>query len=157
MKRLIPILALGAALVGCALFTGCSTITPSFTQQTVYEGVSIGLSIYPQAEPEVRIAGEIICAEAAKTNISFEEITRDVDAAGLTNKNSKLIVQGALLAFNTAVNILGLQDQFEKQRPYLVATCAGINDALPPRPGLAMTARASKVANPKKPLPPHLH
>ena len=157
MKRLIPILALGAALIGCALFTGCSTITPAFTQQSVYETVSIGLSIYPQAEPEIRIAGEIICAEAAKTNISFEEITRDVDAAGLTNKNSKLIVQGALLAFNWAITGLGLQDKFEKQRPYLVATCDGLKAALPERTGVAMSARSAVAVKPKKALPPHLH
>ncbi len=130
----------------CLILAGCGTtpvLTPAQVTQTVSTGILIGLEAYPQATPEVTIAGVIICAEAAKTNVNPQVIAADLAAAGVTNSQSRLIVNGGLLVFETAINLAGTN--VDAALPYLQATCEGFRQALP-----------SPIMRKARVLPPHL-
>jgi len=148
MKRTLLIIT--AALALAAFVTGCSTtstvLTPAVIQQAVTISVEGGLLTEPQAAPEVKIAGAVICASASATNVAPASIVASLQAAGLTNNlaEATLIVNGALLIYEVAYNsIVSTNDQAAAQ-PYLQAVCDGINAALP-APALAKSASAKKV------------
>jgi len=146
MKTFLSLLSL------CVLLVGCSTVTPLQVQNSVSDAVRVGLDIYPQAEPEVRIAGNVVCAEVGKTNVSLASIVKDLEAAGINTKEAKAVVDGAVLAFNALMNLLNIHDHLEKQQPYLDAFCLGIRDALPQ----AAIASKTSVTVAKRPMVPHL-
>ena len=65
------LLVITAALALAAIVTGCtgpnSQISPAIVQQAVTISVQGGLMAYPQATPEVKIAGAVVCASATAT------------------------------------------------------------------------------------------
>jgi hypothetical protein len=139
-------------LAGLAL-TGCSTtsvMTPAALQTAVSTGVQVGLDVYPQAAPDVALARDVICAEASSTNVNPATIVNDLSAAGITNSNSKLIVDGALLAYEGVWSLIGT-NATTAMEPYLQATCAGLTAGLPPVAAPAAVRRVSAQL-----LPPHL-
>jgi len=160
MKRLIPILALGAALVGCALFTGCSTSNAPFGQAFVRTAAStavmVGTETHPEITPYLKTATHVVCAAANSTNVVPAQIVADLAAAGVsTNEISRIVVNSVINLYTTVYAYYG--DSIKNQViliGYLHALCDGMNDGLPPE---AAAARAPSAVKPKKALPPHLH
>jgi hypothetical protein len=140
------------ALAAVALFTGCSSTTPVMTpaqlQTKVSTGVRIGLDVVPTAAPDIAVARDLICQEASRSNVDPQAIVKDLAAAGLTNQTSKLIIDGALFAYEGVYTLIGTTNQAVMQ-PYVQATCSGMTDALPVA-GKPMLRRSSAI------LPPHL-
>ena len=136
MKKIkLPLLF--AALALAALVTGCAStqtvITPATIQTATTLSVEGALIAEPDALPEVKIAGSVICAAAASTNVSPEAVVADLQAAGLTNNAAEytLIVNGVLLIYETAYNSLVNPADQATAQPYLQAVCNGINAAIP--------------------------
>ena len=65
----------------------------------------------------------------------------------ITNSNTKIIVDGALLVYEGIYTLVG-SDNTAKAQPYIDALCAGFTDALAPQP--ASSRRSARI------LPPHL-
>lgn len=144
MKYLLIALS-GLLLVGCG--TVQTIETPSQLTADISGGVAIGLDVYPAARPEITIAREVICAEVGKTNVNPVTIVADLGQAGITNSNSKLIVDGVIFAYNKVFNLLGdVSTNMPLAQSYLDATCKGLTD------GLGGTAPMAKRAA----LAPHL-
>jgi hypothetical protein len=134
MKK--SILTIVAAFSFAVLITGCSTtstvITPATVQTATTLSVEGALIAEPKALPEVKIAGAVICAAAAGTNVSPAAVVADLQAAGLTNNTADtLIVNGVLLIYETAYNSLVNPADQASAQPYLQAVCNGINAAIP--------------------------
>jgi hypothetical protein len=133
-----PFVLTAALALAATLFTaGCSTtstvLTPAVVRQATAISVAGGVLASPQSVPEVRIAGSVICASAAATNVSPASIVASLQSAGLTNNlaESVLIVNGALLIYEVAYNSLVSTNDQATAQPYLQAVCDGFNDALP--------------------------
>jgi PBP1b-binding outer membrane lipoprotein LpoB len=140
------------ALLATSLFmAGCSTtsplLTPAALTSEVSGGIQVGLDVYPAAALDVALARDIICVEATTGNITPQAIVNDLTALNITNSNSKLIVDGALLVYEGVYTALGTSTTAGAQ-PYLDALCAGFRAGLP-------TATATVKAS-QKILPPHL-
>jgi hypothetical protein len=122
-------------------------LTPAALTTEVSQGIQVGLDVCPAAAPDVALARDMICTAASITNTDPAAIVAWLQGAGITNSNSKLIVDSALLVYEGVWTIIGTNttDQIE---PYLTALCAGFTAGLPP---VATTAKASR-----KLLPPHL-
>jgi hypothetical protein len=140
------------ALLTVSLFlVGCSTVTPLITPAAltteVSLGIRVGLDVSPSSAPDVATARDMICWSASITNTDPAAIVAWLQGSGITNSNSKLIVDGALLVYEGVWTALGTNttDQVE---PYLVALCAGFTAGLPP------AAAPAKVS--RQILPPHL-
>ncbi len=136
-----------AGMVVC-LLVGCSStsklLTPAALTSEVATGVSVGLDVYPAATPEVKIARDVICAEVGRSNVQPAAIVADLTAAGITNSNSKLIVDGALLVYNGVFTLLGTNVTLSAAQPYLNALCDGLTQGIP------------SVTAARRLLPPHL-
>src|SRR6516164_4059342 len=112
MKKLLTIIPL-MVLVGCA---SKPIMSPTQMANLVGEGTAVGLSFYPQAMPEVRIAQVVICAEASLTNVNPATIVYDLSQAGVTNVTTKLIVDGGLLLYSSILSSVGTNGAAQ---PYL--------------------------------------
>ena len=132
-------------------------MTPAALQTAVNTGVQVGLDVYPQAAPDVAMAQGIVCAEASTTNVNPATIVNDLAAAGITNSNSKLIVDAALLVYEGVYSLIGTNADATME-PYLVALCAGLTAGLPPPvPGAMSVASPAAVRRVSAQLlPPHL-
>jgi hypothetical protein len=140
-----------AACAALALpFMGCSTvakyITPAALTSEVSQGIKVGLDVYPQAAPEVAIARDAICANASNGVVDPQQIVNNLEALGITNSNTKLIVDGALLVYEGVYVLVGTNNTAVVQ-PYMNALCAGFTAGLP----LVATSRRTAQI-----LPPHL-
>jgi len=139
------------------MICGCKTsgplMTPAALSAYVAAGAQIGVEAYPQAKPGVLLARDVFCASAAQTNINPNQIVADLGAAGITNNQAMIIVNGVILIYETAISQVGTNAS--KAQPYLQAACTGLTQAFPP----TMTAveRVKGGGSPhQKPLPPHL-
>ena len=132
MKRIfLPVVA--AAILLC----GCSTvkqITPKLVQQGTEAVVRFGVSRYPQAEPEVRIAGDVICSVANGTDLSPSNIVAQVKIIepNLSPEGS-LIINGGIMLYQGIWNSFGADavNGNEQLKAYLQATCLGFTYGLP--------------------------
>ena len=144
---LIPLAAL--------LIAGCKTtpalLTPAAVTQEVALGVRVGLDVYPQATAEVALSRDVICAAAAVTNINPAAIVADLATLNITNVESKLIVDAALLVYEGVYSLIDTNSTVQIQ-PYLVALCDGLTQGLPPVTGSLMRVNAVS----RQILPPHL-
>jgi hypothetical protein len=142
-----------ASVLAAAVLVGCSTVSPLVTPAAltaeVSVGIQVGLNVYPAAAPDVAIARDIICTAAQSTNVSPANIIADLEAAGITNSNSKLIVNAAVLVYSGAYDLIGTNTTGVIQ-PYAQALCQGFTQGLPPSTPAA-AVRASRQI-----LPPHL-
>lgn len=144
--KTVPIIAIALLLCGCN--TAKQLITPAALTSEVSIGIRVGLDVYPQAAPEVAMARDVICWAAASTNASPDAIVAWLQGVGITNSNSKLIVDGGLLLYQGIYDLIGTNNTTAAQ-PYLNALCAGFTAGLPPA---AFTATESK----RQKLPAHL-
>ena len=140
------------ALLTASLFmVGCSTVAPLLTPAAltseVSQGIKIGLDVYPAAATDVALARDVVCAAAVSTNVSTATIVSNLESAGITNSNSKIIIDGALLLYDGVYNLIGTNNTGVVQ-PYTTALCDGFTAGLSP---VTATAKASR-----KLLPPHL-
>jgi hypothetical protein len=149
LKSLITIALSSLLLVGCS--TVSSLVTPTALTSSVATGVQVGLDVYPAAAPEVALARDVICADASKTNTNPQAIVNDLSALGIADSNAKLIVDGALLAYDGVYLLIGTNAD-TKMEPYLTALCAGLTAGLPPPASAAVKASRPATAI----LPPHL-
>jgi hypothetical protein len=144
-----------AASLACILFTGCKTtpalLTPAAVTQEVALGVRVGLDVYPQATAEVALARDVICAAAAVTNINPSAIIADLATLNITNAESKLIVDAALLVYENVYALIDTNSTVQVQ-PYSVALCNGLTQGLPPVTSSLMRVNAVS----RQILPPHL-
>lgn len=104
-------------------------MTPSQLASNVSQGVQLGLAVYPPAAPEVAVARDVVCADVAKTNVNPADIVMDLQKAGITSEQAKIIINGAVLIYNQVWTLLPNNDAAE---PYLAALCAGLTAGLPP-------------------------
>jgi hypothetical protein len=143
-KATVAIAAL-VLLVGCQ--NGPPLITPAALTKDVSLGIRIGLDVSPSSAPDIATARDMICWSASITNTDPAAIVAWLQGAGITNTESKLIVDGAIFIYEKAWTAIGTNttDQIE---PYLVALCAGFTQALPPP---VVTYKMSQQI-----LPPHL-
>jgi hypothetical protein len=147
MKFLIALALLTASLfmVGCK--TASPLLTPAALTSEVSQGIQIGLDVDPAAAPDVALARDVVCAAAVSTNVSTATIVSNLESAGITNSNSKIIIDGALLLYDGVYNLIGTNNAGVVQ-PYTTALCDGFTAGLSP---VTATAKASR-----KLLPPHL-
>ena len=147
MKFIITLALLTASLfmVGCK--TASPLLTPAALTSEVSQGIQIGLDVYPAAAPDVALSRDIICTAAQSTNVNPAAIVSDLAVLNITNSNSKLIVDGALFAYEQVYVLIGTNTTAQIA-PYLTALCDGFTQGLPP---VSATAKASR-----KLLPPHL-
>lgn len=141
MKTLLSALSL-VLLLGCA--TGNQFLNIQYFTMTIADSTRVGIDAFPEAKPGVAIAREVICAAASKTNINPDTIVASLKSAGVTNNYARLIVDGGLIAYSSALNLVGTN--IDAAEPYLKAFCDGLTQALP--------TEAAKKAMRK--LPPHL-
>lgn len=141
MKTLLSALSL-ILLLGCA--TGNNFLNIQYFTMTIADSTRVGIDAFPEAKPGVAIARDVICAAASKTNINPDTIVASLKSAGVTNNYARLIVDGGLIAYSSALNLVGTN--IDSAEPYLKAFCDGLTQALP--------TEAAKKAMRK--LPPHL-
>ena len=144
MKTLASVLA-AAVLVGCS--TVSPLVTPAALTAEVSLGVQSGLSIYPSAKPDIQLAQGVVCAAAQSTNTNPTMIVNDLQALGITNSYSVLIVNGAVLAYTTVYDLIGTNSTTVVE-PYLTALCNGMTE------GLASTSSSTQAKH--RLLTPHL-
>lgn len=140
MKRkvlsVLSLAVLAAGLVGCG--TTGSQIGPPMVRLGVSTGTSYALLKHPQALPAVRASADVICSQAAGTNLAPVNVVAAVNAYTEQTPESVLIVNSALGLYTLVWNGYGA-DAVKKTpelQKYLQATCDGLNDALasPPTP-----------------------
>ena len=158
-------LATLASLTASLFLVGCTTTTPLITPAALTSDVSgltkIGLDVYPAGVPDVALARDVICAAASSSTTSPDAIVADLAALNIGSSQSKLIVDGALFAYEQVYALLGT-NATAQAGPYLTATCAGLTAGLPVvTPVVPVTpvtpAAAAKVAkSAHQTLPPHL-
>lgn len=128
--------------------------TPAFVSDTVRDGVSVGLAIYPDATADMTKAATVVCAAASAStnlvNINPGNLVAAMQAAGVTNQNAKIIASGVIVVWNRVwayfepgglTNTAVISD-------YANSLCTGMKAGLPPTGAMA-TAK-------KRALPPHL-
>lgn len=146
MKFLLSIVSISALLLcGCAAVK--PLLTPAALASEVSEGVQSGLSVYPSAKPDVQLAQGVVCAAAQSTNTNPAMIVNDLQALGITNTYSVLIVNGAVLPYTTIYDLIGTNSTAVVE-PYLSAFCNGLTD------GLASSATGAQPKH--RLLTPHL-
>lgn len=135
------------------LMTGCSTAQGPISHAAFTAAVTIGeqiaLETHPEATPYLRIAVPVVCSVANGTNVSPAAIVAALEAANVTNRTTRLIINSSLTLFN--VVITGATNQSEV-RVYAQDLCNGMISGLPP----TGRERALVGHRPSKPLPPHL-
>lgn len=151
MKLVKYILLVAALYVAANLVTGCSSvtnqITPAVVQQGVATGVSYAVAKYPTAIPYLEAAAPIICSAANGTNLNPAQVVAAIEsspAAALKTPEAVLILNGALTLYIAVWDSYGSNALASSTaiQPYLAATCAGIDEALP----ASTNAPAMKVA-----------
>jgi hypothetical protein len=129
MKFLIALALLTASL----FMVGCSTtsplITPAALTSEVAQGVQAGLAFEPSVKPDIQLAQGKVCAAAQSTNTNPAMIVNDLQALGITNAYSVLIVNGAVLAYTTVYDLIGTNSTAVVE-PYLTALCNGMTEGL---------------------------
>jgi hypothetical protein len=140
-----------ATSILAVLLCGCNTVkpylTPAALTSEVSQGIKIGLDVDPAATPDVAMARDVVCSAASSTNVNPSAIVADLQNLGITNSNSKIIVDAALLVYEGVYDLIGTNTTTQVQ-PYLAALCDGFTAGLP---SVTSTARVSRQI-----LPPHL-
>jgi hypothetical protein len=131
----------------CGCQTASSLLTPAALTTEVATGVRVGLDVYPAAAPGVMVARDSICAAAMSTNTSPAAIVADLENLGVTDSNTKLIVDAALLLYEGVYDLIGTNNT-GKVQPYTQALCDGLTQGLPGA-GVARKAMMQPI------LPPH--
>lgn len=102
---------------------------------------------HPEILAEVKAAADIICALAARTNVSPAAIVAALDATGNLNAQSWFIVTGALGTYEILYHGSDQNEAPRTMQPYAAALCGGLQDAvlfpLPPVPGATKAMRRS--------------
>jgi hypothetical protein len=136
MKTLFLSLVLAALTVGCSSVR----ISPNLVRQGVATGVRYSVTKFPQAIPGVRVGETVICAAANGTNLNPATVVAQINAAaGPLSNESVLILNSSLILY------IGLWESYGSNavsndailKSYLMATCQGIDDGLPPTMGKA--------------------
>lgn len=148
MKTKLKFITLLAAALGmCGCNTVAPLLTPAALTSEVATGVRVGLDVYPAAAPGVAMARDSICGLALSTNTSPAAIVADLQALGVTDSNTKLIVDAALLLYEGVYDLIGTNNT-SKVQPYTQALCDGLTQGLPGA-GVARKAMMQPI------LPPH--
>jgi hypothetical protein len=150
MKTIKSLASITSIAIISAALCGCNTVkpylTPAALTSEVSQGIQVGLDVYPAAAPDVAMARDVICTAALSSNTSPQAIVNDLQLLGITNSNSKLIVDAALLIYEGVYAIIGTNTTAVIQ-PYLTALCDGFTQGLP---------AAEKLGVRRKILSPHL-
>src|SRR2546423_1751861 len=138
MKIKLTLLAVCASIA--LVVTGCKTTpqtTQAIVQSTVATGVMFGVQKAPDAIPYLRAAAPVICSAANGTNLSPNQVVAALEssqAAALKTPTATLIINGALSLYMVLWDQYG--SEYVKNTPllqsYLVGTCNGITEGLPP-------------------------
>lgn len=147
----IGLLSLLLGVSGCSNSNGPSPLARAAVVSAVSGGVLIGVNKYPEAEPGIRAAEAVICAQANSTNVQPDQIVAALEAANITNAYSRIIVNGVIAIYDGVFESYGknwLTNQVALQG-YLGAVCDGMTAALPPPPRPGARAVAKRI-------PPHL-
>lgn len=147
MKQILSLIL----IVPLLLVSGCGSPNASVMSHTAFRaavtlGEQIALDVHPEATPYVRAATPVVCGVANSSNISPAAIVAALDAAGVTNKTTRDLVNGSLAILNVIVASIGTNQT--ELRLYGQDLCAGMTDGLPP---VNAVARAMS-----QPLPVHL-
>jgi hypothetical protein len=122
-------------LMAAFLLVGCSTVKPYLTPVAltaeVSQGIKSGLGFYPSAAPDVQLAQGVICTLAQSTNTNPALIVSDLQGIGITNGYSALIVNAAVLSYETVYDLIGTNST-DVVEPYLTALCNGFTAGLAP-------------------------
>lgn len=134
MKKITKLAALLAVLV----LTGCNTtnqtaMTHAAFTAAVTLGEQFALEQHPEAVPYVRAAVPVVCGVANGTNVSPQAIVSALEAAGVTDPTTKLIINGSLALFNVVIS--GIATNQTEVRLYAVDLCNGMTSGLPPEKG----------------------
>lgn len=154
MKRkvlsFITLAALAVGVVGCGS-TG-TKIGPPMVRLGVSTGASYGLLKHPEALPAVKASADVICSQAAGTNLAPASVVEAVNAYTQQTPESTLIVNSALSLYTLVWNGYGAEAvaNAPELQLYLQATCDGLNDALAQQPTSGVVRNAPP--NPAWPL-----
>lgn len=135
MKKLLAPIAASLILftVGCKSTGNNPNIGPSLLRFTVGTAAGYELSQRTEAVPAVRIAANVICAAANGTNLSPAQIIADLNTLGPQSDDAVFIIRAAVGAYTLIWNgYVGNTTNVTELQPYLMATCLGLGDALPP-------------------------
>ena len=128
MKHTRTILCLLPLLALCACKTQ-SPISHALFQQSVALAETYALEQHPEVVPEVRAAAGVVCAVSHGTNANPAAIVAALNAAGITNANTKLIVNGGIALLNTVVVAIG--PNTNQIALYSQDLCIGMQQGLP--------------------------
>lgn len=117
------------------LGAGCSSvkqISPAVVRQGAATIVGYAAVKYPQAMPEVKLAGEVICSAANSTNLNPSAVVADINKITTLSPEAVLIVNSALTLYIGVWSSYGTAavNNSPALQSYLEATCMGINDGL---------------------------
>lgn len=129
------------------IVTGCANTKPSSGNAVALAVFQIGVSTaaavtlhkHPEATSGVRLAADVICASAHGTNVSPAAIVNDLDHSWTHGDYDWLIVKEAVNAYNLIY--FSLADT-NAAAPWLLATCAALNEATEFTPTAAARAYA---------------
>ena len=122
--------------------------TPAAIAGDVRDIVQLGLLVYPKAAEEVAVARDVICNASGYTNFTSASILADLEKAGITNSNAKIIVNGVLFIINRVEPLAGTNIH-----AYAEAICLGMRQGT----GTNLTGRErAMMRKTERRLPPHL-
>lgn len=148
MKNIFAIIS----LISLVLVTGCANRKPFVTPAVVKDGSSIAISAgvqkFPEAKPYVVAAIDVICAQAAGTNLSPASIVAALDASPIAAQaktaNGVIVVNSLIFVYNFAWNSFASEAVANSSaRPYLQAVCDGGHEGLAVR-GVRSPAAVNK-------------
>ncbi len=139
------------------LFAGCKT-NSQFSHAAFTAAVTLGEEIavetHPEAVPFLRLAVPVVCSVANGTNVTAPEIVAQLEAAGITDPVTRIILNGSLALFNVAITSLSTNQS--ELKLFAIDLCNGLSAGLPPAPVHGMAALRRPPPSVKAPLPPHL-
>lgn len=150
-------LAFSTLLVGCK--GPSSEIGPPMVRLGVSTGATYALMEHPEALPAVRASADVICSQAAGTNLSPTSVVAAINAYTKQTPESILIVNSALGLYTLVWNGYGAEAVKNDPllRTYLQATCDGLQDALAGQASASRNAPSFGAAPPGSVVWPLVH
>ena len=153
-SKLIALSLLAAAIT----LTGCKTnnqsnVGPGLLRLGVSTAAGYSLMKNPEAAPGVRAGAAIVCSVANGTNLSPAAIVAALNN-GPMDDESVFILNAGIGAYTLIFNGLSDTNNVATIRPYTLAVCDGLNDALlyVPEGVAGGAARLNRIAD-KAPTP----
>jgi len=149
--KILTVISLAAMLA----LAGCGTSNPNVGPMThaafttaVTLGEQFALEQHPEATPYLRAATPVVCSVANGTNFSPSAVVSALEAAGVTNSTTKMILNGSLALLDVVIAGLNANNSsnYATIKLYGQDLCNGLQAGLPPE-GRTMKLGQLKAAH----------